>query len=100
MAITYSFIHHLILQESLPGALGMPSGYLYPSADSDMFDPRHLAFVPDVIPSLRLHYYRSHVVVLVPYFSILLGSSLALRKEMMTLERLIIVLCVQNVASS
>jgi hypothetical protein len=48
------------------------------------FRSRHFAFVPDVTPRrLIVHYYRPHVVVLVPFFSILLGSSLALRKEMM-----------------
>jgi hypothetical protein len=52
----------------------MPSRCLYPSADA--FDPKHIAIVCDVIPSPRLHYYRPHVIVLVPFFW-------ALRKEMM-----------------
>jgi hypothetical protein len=44
----------------------MPGGCLYPFAD--VFDPGHLAFVPDVIPSPRLHYYCPRVAVLVPFF--------------------------------
>jgi len=40
-----------------------------------LFDPGHVAFVPDVILSPRLHYYRPHVHSS-PFFW-------ALRKEMM-----------------
>lgn len=104
MAITFSFIHHLILYHSNPVRGGLRNtkqiGCLYPSAD--VSDSGYFAFVPDVIPR-----YCAHVIVLVPFFSILLGSSWTLRKEIRMLETgsvtfridTVFVLCVNEASS-